>query len=36
MAEYLSVANAPKTTMFQMRINPEVKECVEDIYAVAE
>lgn len=33
MAEYLSVANAPKTTMLQMRINPEVKECVEDIYA---
>lgn len=33
MQEYLSVANAPKTTMFQMRINPEVKECVEDIYA---
>ncbi|MBQ4544790.1 MAG: type II toxin-antitoxin system RelB/DinJ family antitoxin [Oscillospiraceae bacterium] len=33
MAEYLSVANAPKTSTFQMRINPDIKEHVEDIYA---
>ena len=28
-----SVANAPKTSTFQMRINPEIKQTVEDIYA---
>lgn len=33
MNEYISVANSPKTATFQMRINPEVKECVENIYA---
>ena len=32
MAE-LNVATAPKTGMFQMRINPEIKEQVEKIYA---
>lgn len=29
----LSVATAPKTGTFQMRINPEIKKQVEDIYA---
>ena len=29
----ISVATAPKTSFFQMRINPEVKQLVEDIYA---
>ena len=33
MAEPLYVATAPKTTTFQMRINPEVKARVESIYA---
>ena len=33
MNEYLSVTNLPKTATFQMRINPEVKARVEDIYA---
>ncbi len=33
MADYISVANAPKTATFQMRINPEIKERVESIYA---
>lgn len=33
MNKNLSVANAPKTATFQMRINPEIKECVENIYA---
>ena len=33
MSEYISVANAPKTATFQMRINPDVKAKVEDIYA---
>lgn len=28
-----NVANAPKTSTFQMRINPEIKQRVEDIYA---
>lgn len=28
-----SVASAPKTSTFQMRINPEIKQTVEDIYA---
>lgn len=29
----LSVATAPKTGTFQMRINPEIKRQVEEIYA---
>ena len=33
MNEYFSVTNLPKTATFQMRINPEVKAKVEDIYA---
>lgn len=28
-----SVVAAPKTTTFQMRINPDVKQQVEDLYA---
>ena len=33
MTETLSVATAPKTSTFQMRINPEIKKNVEEIYA---
>ncbi|MBR6779639.1 MAG: type II toxin-antitoxin system RelB/DinJ family antitoxin [Clostridia bacterium] len=33
MNDYISVANAPKSATFQMRINPEIKERVESIYA---
>lgn len=33
MSDYISVANAPKSATFQMRINPEIKERVENIYA---
>ena len=33
MSEFLSVATAPKTATFQMRINPEIKKNVEEIYA---
>lgn len=33
MQEPLSVATAPKTSTFQMRINPEIKTRVEEIYA---
>lgn len=33
MAGRLCVATAPKTGTFQMRINPEIKEEVERIYA---
>lgn len=33
MKKMLSVATAPKTGTFQMRINPEIKERVEAIYA---
>lgn len=29
----LNVTNAPKTSTFQMRINPEIKQQVEDIYS---
>ena len=29
----LNVATAPKTATFQMRINPQIKERVEEIYA---
>ena len=28
-----NVANAPKTSTFQMRINPEIKQQVEEVYA---
>ncbi|MBR1496020.1 MAG: type II toxin-antitoxin system RelB/DinJ family antitoxin [Oscillospiraceae bacterium] len=31
--EFLSVANAPKTSTFQMKINPEVKRRVESVYS---
>ena len=31
----LSVASAPKTVTFQMRINPEIKKQVEDVYAAS-
>lgn len=31
--ELLSVASAPKTGTFQMRINPEIKAMLESIYA---
>ncbi len=33
MSNNINVANAPKTATFQMRINPEIKSRVEDIYA---
>lgn len=33
MDKNLTVATAPKTSTFQMRINPEIKERVENIYA---
>ncbi len=33
MSEHICVATAPKTSTFQMRINPEVKERLERIYA---
>ena len=33
MQEHLNVSSMPKATTFQMRINPEIKKCVEDIYA---
>ena len=33
MADTLTVATAPKTGTFQMRINPEIKERAEEIYA---
>lgn len=29
----LSVANAPKTSTFQLRVNPEIRTRVEAIYA---
>ena len=32
-AQNYNVVTAPKTTTFQMRINPDVKKKVEDIYA---
>lgn len=31
--DFANVTAAPKTATFQMRINPEVKQRVEDIYA---
>lgn len=33
MDKALNVINAPKTSTFQMRINPEVKRQVENVYA---
>jgi addiction module RelB/DinJ family antitoxin len=33
MSENYSVASAPKTATFQMRINPEIKSRAEDIFA---
>lgn len=33
MPEPLNVSTAPKTSTFQMRINPEIKARVESIYA---
>ncbi len=33
MDSRLTVATAPKTGTFQMRINPEIKKQVEEIYA---
>ena len=33
--EELNVATAPKTGIFQMRINPQIKERVEKIYAAS-
>ena len=33
MLNNINVATAPKTTTFQMRINPEIKSQVEEIYA---
>lgn len=29
----MNVSSAPKTSTFQMRINPEIKQQVEDVYA---
>lgn len=31
--DILNVATAPKTATFQMRINPDIKQQIEDIYA---
>lgn len=33
MSDALNISTAPKTTTFQMRINPEIKSRLEDIYA---
>ena len=33
MAEIVTVTSPQKTAIFQMRINPEIKEQVEEIYA---
>ena len=33
MSQSYNVASAPKTATFQMRINPEVKQRVEQVYA---
>ena len=33
MNQSFNVASAPKTATFQMRINPEIKERVEQVYA---
>ena len=33
MDKNLNVVNAPKTSTFQMRINPDIKQQLEEIYA---
>ena len=33
MQEHMNIASMPKTSSFQMRINPEVKKRLEEIYA---
>ena len=33
MQNAISVATAPKTSTFQMRINPDVRQQIEDVYA---
>jgi addiction module RelB/DinJ family antitoxin len=33
MNSRLTVATAPKTSTFQIRVNPEIRKRVEDIYA---
>ena len=33
MQEHMNIASMPKTSSFQMRINPEVKKRAEEIYA---
>lgn len=33
MQEHMNVSSMPKTSTFQMRINPEVKKRAEEIYA---
>ena len=33
MQEHMNVSSMPKTSSFQMRINPEVKKRAEEIYA---
>lgn len=33
MSMNLNVTTAPKTSTFQMRINPDIKQQVEDVYA---
>ncbi len=33
MKENLNVALAPKTSVFQLKINPDIKKYVEDLYA---
>ena len=35
MSKVLTVATAPKTAVFQMRINPEIKNQLEEIYAAS-
>ncbi len=35
MDTLMTVATAPKTATFQMRINPEIKKQVEEIYAAS-
>ena len=33
MQEHMNVSSMPKTSSFQMRINPEVKKLAEEFYA---
>lgn len=33
MADALNVVNAPKNSTFQMRVNPDIRKAVEEIYA---